>query len=148
MPKQKWAIEGDLLHTQMQIDKLKKKEDLSEQEREELSELEKRKSVLEKKFRNEHMKHWRQPKKTDRREYVGLFLCVCHEITSYSVVNFPPATGRKAQKRRADSYCNTKERENHGLPESHCPLDALTIPYSYIGCSPIPCLDGHILVSK
>ena len=57
MPKQKWAIEGDLLHTQMQIDKLKKKEDLSEQEREELSELEKRKSVLEKKFRNEHMKH-------------------------------------------------------------------------------------------
>ena len=56
MPKQKWALEGDLLQTQMKIDKLKKKENLSDAEREELNDLEKRKSILEKKFRNEHMK--------------------------------------------------------------------------------------------
>ncbi len=57
MPKQKWALEGDLLHTQMQIDKLKSKEDLTEDERAKLSDLETRKAILEKKFRNEHMKN-------------------------------------------------------------------------------------------
>ena len=56
MPQQKWALEGDLLQTQIQIDKLKKKESLSDEERDKLSDLEKRKSILEKKFRKEHMK--------------------------------------------------------------------------------------------
>ena len=56
MPKQKWALEGDLLQTQIEIDKLKKKETLTGEERTKLDDLEKRKTILEKKFRNEHMK--------------------------------------------------------------------------------------------
>ena len=57
MPKQKWELEGDLLQTQIAIDKLKKKGDLTAEEREKLSDLETRKGILEKKFRKEHLKH-------------------------------------------------------------------------------------------
>ena len=56
MPKHKWELEGDLLQTQVRIDKLKKKGNLTDEERATLEDLETRKSVLEKKFRNEHMK--------------------------------------------------------------------------------------------
>ena len=56
MPKAIWEVEGDLLQTQLKIDKLKKKDNLSEEERSELDDLETRKEILTKQLRKERMK--------------------------------------------------------------------------------------------
>ena len=56
MAQKLWEIEGDLLQVQMKIDKLKKEDNLSEENRAELQDLEKRRDILNKQLRKERMK--------------------------------------------------------------------------------------------
>ena len=51
-----FELEGELLETTMKIDKLKKKENLSEEDKAKLEDLEKRKNILEKRLREARMK--------------------------------------------------------------------------------------------
>lgn len=54
--KAQWSLEGDLLEAQMKIDKLKKKTDLTDDEKKELADLETRRDILSKQLRKERMK--------------------------------------------------------------------------------------------
>ena len=56
MPQQRWEIEGDLLQTQMKIDKLKKQDSLLAEQQEELADLERRRDILSKELRKQRMK--------------------------------------------------------------------------------------------
>lgn len=51
-----FELEGELLETTMKIDKLKKQENLSEEDKEKLEDLEKRKQILDKRLREARMK--------------------------------------------------------------------------------------------
>ena len=51
-----FELEGELLETTMKIDKLKKKEGLTNEDKERLEDLEKRKNLLEKRLREARMK--------------------------------------------------------------------------------------------
>ncbi len=52
-----FELEGELLETTMQIDKLKKKQDLTEEDKAKLEDLEKRKNILDKRLRDARMKN-------------------------------------------------------------------------------------------
>ncbi len=52
-----FELEGELLETTMQIDKLKKKKDLTEEDKAKLEDLEKRKNILDKRLRDARMKN-------------------------------------------------------------------------------------------
>jgi hypothetical protein len=52
-----FELEGELLETTMQIDKLKKKKDLTEEDKVKLEDLEKRKNILDKRLRDARMKN-------------------------------------------------------------------------------------------
>ena len=51
-----FELEGELLEATMKIDKLKKKEGLTDEDKERLEDLEKRKNLLEKRLREARMK--------------------------------------------------------------------------------------------
>lgn len=51
-----FELEGELLETTMKLDKLKKKENLTKEDKETLEDLEKRKTLLEKRLREARMK--------------------------------------------------------------------------------------------
>ena len=51
-----FELEGELLETTMKIDKLRKKENLNEEDKAKLEDLEKRKNLLEKRLREARMK--------------------------------------------------------------------------------------------
>lgn len=51
-----FELEGELLETTMKIDKLKKNENLSEEDKDKLEDLEKRKNLLEKRLREAKIK--------------------------------------------------------------------------------------------
>ncbi len=51
-----WELEGQLLQAMTAFDRLKKKQELSIEEREKLEELEKRKAFLEQALRQERLK--------------------------------------------------------------------------------------------
>lgn len=51
-----WELEGELLQITMRCDKLRKKEQLSDEEKESLEDWEKRKAILEKKLREHRMR--------------------------------------------------------------------------------------------
>ncbi len=50
-PKVKWEMEGELLTLSLRCDKLRAKKDLTDEEREALTQAEKRKTILEAKLR-------------------------------------------------------------------------------------------------
>lgn len=52
-----FELEGQLLETTMQIDKLKKKGSLTEEDKAKLEDLEKRKNILDKRLRDARMKN-------------------------------------------------------------------------------------------
>ena len=52
-----FELEGELLETTMQIDKLKKNKDLTEEDKVKLEDLEKRKNILDKRLRDARMKN-------------------------------------------------------------------------------------------
>lgn len=56
MPKAQWEIEGELLQLQISMDKLNKRNDLTEEEKERLADMEKRKEILQELLRKEKMK--------------------------------------------------------------------------------------------
>ena len=56
MPRAQWEIEGELLQLQISIDKLNKKQDLTESEKERLADMGKRKEILQELLRKEKMK--------------------------------------------------------------------------------------------
>ena len=56
MPKAQWEIEGELLQLQISMDKLNKRQDLTDEEKERLADMEKRKEILQELLRKEKMK--------------------------------------------------------------------------------------------
>lgn len=52
-----FELEGELLETTMKIDKLKKKENLTDEDKLTLEDLEKRKNILDKRLRDARMKN-------------------------------------------------------------------------------------------
>lgn len=56
MPKAQWEIEGELLQLQISMDKLNKRQDLTEDEKDRLADMEKRKEILQELLRKEKMK--------------------------------------------------------------------------------------------
>jgi len=55
-PQAQWELEGELLQIQISLDKLNKQPELSEEERERMADLEKRKQILQDLLRKEKMK--------------------------------------------------------------------------------------------
>ncbi len=55
MPKAKWEIEGELLQLQISMDKLSKQNDLTEEENQRLTDMGKRKEILQELLRREKM---------------------------------------------------------------------------------------------
>ena len=55
-PQAQWELEGELLQIQISLDKLNKQPELSEEERERMADLEKRKQILQDLVRKEKMK--------------------------------------------------------------------------------------------
>ena len=56
MPQAQWELEGELLQLQMTLDKLNKQSELSAEDKERMTELEKRKEILQELLRKEKMK--------------------------------------------------------------------------------------------
>ena len=56
MPQAQWELEGELLQLQMTLDKLNKPSELSAEDKERMTELEKRKEILQELLRKEKMK--------------------------------------------------------------------------------------------
>ena len=56
MPQAQWELEGELLQLQITLDKLNKQSELSAEDKERMTELEKRKEILQELLRKEKMK--------------------------------------------------------------------------------------------
>ncbi len=56
MAQAQWEMEGELLQVQITLDKLRRKEELTAEERERAEDLEKRKKILQEALRKEKMR--------------------------------------------------------------------------------------------